>query len=346
MARACPKLLVTRRADTFLSASFGRICWLQPATSSIPLTLRMQPGYDHSYFFISPSWPIICVARRAAAVSPLLDVMIAAARAAGREVERIYGAGCATEWKADGSPVTEADRAAEAIILAHLGEAYPELPVVAEEEACAGRIPQLGARWFLVDPLDGTRGFIDRNGEFTVNIALIDAGRPVAGVVHAPDHRILYAGERGAGAWRSRDGAPPEPIATRAPPPEGLTAIASRSDAEGTRARIGSSADRRIPAVQLIAEILPDRGGQGRSLPPFWPHDGVGYWCGPGVLEAAGGRVLGWTRTAGRPVRWPMESPGSTTRISWPWRADQSRSTAPTIQRLRVSLDCFAFGSQ
>jgi 3'(2'), 5'-bisphosphate nucleotidase len=225
-------------------------------------------------------------------VSRLLDVMIAAARAAGREVERIYGAGCATEWKADGSPVTEADRAAEAIILAHLGEAYPELPVVAEEEACAGHIPQLGTRWFLVDPLDGTRGFIDRNGEFTVNIALIDAGRPVAGVVHAPDYRILYAGESGAGAWRSRDGAPPEPIATRAPPPEGLTAIASRSDPEGTRARIGH-----LP----IAAFLPSSSSlkfcllaEGRA--DLYPRFGrTMEWdtgAGQAVLEAAGGRVL------------------------------------------------------
>jgi 3'(2'), 5'-bisphosphate nucleotidase len=218
--------------------------------------------------------------------------MAAAARAAGREVERIYGAGCATEWKADGSPVTEADRAAETIILAHLGEAYPELPVVAEEEACAGRIPQLGTRWFLVDPLDGTRGFIDRNGEFTVNIALIDAGRPVAGVVHAPDHRILYAGERGAGAWRSRDGALPEPIGTRAPPAQGLTAIASRSDAEGTRARIAH-----LP----ITAFLPSSSSlkfcliaEGRA--DLYPRFGrTMEWdtgAGQAVLEAAGGRVL------------------------------------------------------
>ncbi len=87
------------------------------------------------------------------------------------------------------------------------------MPVLAEEEACEGCIPELGVRFFCVDPLDGTKGFIARNGEFTVNIALIDAGEPIAGVVYAPDLHLLYYGARGEGAHRRRDGAAPDRIA-------------------------------------------------------------------------------------------------------------------------------------
>ena len=116
----------------------------------------------------------------------------------------------------DGSPVTIADRHAELIILERLAAAYPDIPVLAEEEACAGRIPELGDRFFCVDPLDGTKGFVARTGEFTVNIALVEDGEPVAGVIYAPDPRLLYYGARGEGAFRARDKQEPEPIRVRA----------------------------------------------------------------------------------------------------------------------------------
>lgn len=225
-------------------------------------------------------------------MTPLLETLIAAARAAGAEIERIYGAGCATEWKPDGSPVTEADHAAEAIILEHLRQAHPKLPVLAEEEASAGRVPDLGMRWFLVDPLDGTRGFVERTGEFTVNIALIEAGVPVAGVVYAPDRHLLYAGERGAGAWRSSDGGAAEPIRPRDPPAAGLTVLASRADTDATRARL---ADLPVAAFQpsssslkfcLLAE------GSADLYPRFGRTMEWDTGAGQAVLEAAGGRVL------------------------------------------------------
>jgi 3'(2'),5'-bisphosphate nucleotidase len=226
-------------------------------------------------------------------VNPILQLMIDAALEAGAEIEAIYGAGCAAEVKLDGSPVTEADRAAERIILRRLRAAHPDIPVLAEEEACEGCIPELGVRFFCVDPLDGTRGFIDRNGEFTVNIALIDSGAPVAGVVYAPDAHLLYYGARGEGAFRSRAGLEPEPIRTRAAPPGGLTAIGSRNHhAQGTEDR-----NRRLG----IAEYLPS----GSSLKfcmlaegsaDVYPRYGrTMEWdtaAGQAVLEAAGGRVM------------------------------------------------------
>ncbi len=225
-------------------------------------------------------------------MSPVLQHIVDAALAAGAEIEAIYGAGCATEIKQDGSPVTEADRRAEAIILARLAAAHPDVPVLAEEEACAGRIPELGRRFFLVDPLDGTRGFVDRNGEFTVNIALVEKGTPVAGVVYAPDSQALYYGAVGEGAFRRLRGGRAEPLRPRPPPAQGLTAIASRSNADETRARL---------AHLDIAEFIPSSSslkfcllaeGTADLYPRFGRTMEWDTGAGQAVLEAAGGRVM------------------------------------------------------
>ena len=101
--------------------------------------------------------------------------------------------------KGDGSPVTDADHRAEAVILRALAAEYPDIPVVAEEEVSAGRVPPGSEKFFLVDPLDGTREFIERNGEFTVNIALIDKGMPVAGMIYAPALGLIFAAVGRAG---------------------------------------------------------------------------------------------------------------------------------------------------
>ena len=119
------------------------------------------------------------------------------AAAAGAVVMRHYEAGCEVWEKADRSPVTEADKETETLILAELGRAFPGVPVVAEEEAAAGRIAQVGAHFFLVDPLDGTKEFLSRNGEFTVNIAEVVDGVPVRGVVYAPASRADVRGRCG-----------------------------------------------------------------------------------------------------------------------------------------------------
>lgn len=121
-----------------------------------------------------------------------------AALEAGRAILAVYRSGHAVSFKQDLSPVTIADEQAEAIILRHLGRDFPEIAVVAEESVEAGRIPDIGGRpFFLVDPLDGTREFIDHRDEFTVNIAYIVEGRPVAGIVYAPALGIAFTGEAG-----------------------------------------------------------------------------------------------------------------------------------------------------
>ncbi|MEZ5839329.1 MAG: 3'(2'),5'-bisphosphate nucleotidase CysQ [Hyphomicrobiales bacterium] len=131
-------------------------------------------------------------------VSPVIaEGMIAASLAAGRAIMEIYASDFASRSKADKTPVTEADETAEAIILAALDRLLPDVAVVAEESVAAGRIPSIGKRFFLVDPLDGTKEFINRRDEFTVNIALIEDGRPIAGVVYAPALGRLFAGTDG-----------------------------------------------------------------------------------------------------------------------------------------------------
>ncbi len=117
---------------------------------------------------------------------------------AGSAIMRIFHEGCAVDAKADASPVTEADRQAEQIILAGLREIYPDVPCVAEEEASAGILPEsLGDAFFLIDPLDGTKEFVKRGNDFTVNIALIRHGAPEVGVVFAPCSGKLYSGRPG-----------------------------------------------------------------------------------------------------------------------------------------------------
>src|SRR5262249_37662425 len=127
--------------------------------------------------------------------SILQAVFESTAIAAGIEILRIYDAPCDVTYKDDSSPVTAADHASEAIILEALREATPDIPIVAEEQISAGHVPgDLGDRFYLVDPLDGTREFVNRRGDFTVNIALIEHGEPTLGVVYAPTRGWLFAG--------------------------------------------------------------------------------------------------------------------------------------------------------
>jgi len=157
----------------------------------------------------------------------LVDEIAEAAREAGEAILEVVRRGFEVEAKSDLSPVTEADRAAELIILAALARAAPGVPVIAEEEVAAGRIPAHGDFYFLVDPLDGTKEFVRGGDDYTVNIGLIERGAPKLGVVFAPATRRLHGGCVGEGAWLD-EGQGRVPISTRAPG-EQLTAVASKS---------------------------------------------------------------------------------------------------------------------
>lgn len=125
----------------------------------------------------------------------MIGIFEEAALAAGSAILEVFDAGPTVSLKADCSPVTEADERAEAVIVNIISAAFPDIPIVAEEAAAAGHVPETsGGRFILIDPLDGTKEFIGRNPEFTVNIALIEDGAPVLGVVYAPAKGIAYSG--------------------------------------------------------------------------------------------------------------------------------------------------------
>src|SRR5580693_1966546 len=125
-------------------------------------------------------------------MSPFAASLARIAHEAGRLILNHYAQGPVARVKADFSPVTAADEEAEKLILARLAELAPGVPTIAEEEVAAGRLPEVGSRFFVVDPLDGTKEFIKRNGEFTVNIALIENGVPVFGIIYVPVKEQLY----------------------------------------------------------------------------------------------------------------------------------------------------------
>lgn len=213
-------------------------------------------------------------------------------RDAGQVIMDIYATDFDVTRKGDDSPVTQADQRAEDVILAGLAQIAPGIPVVAEEAVAAGKIPEVGEYFFLVDPLDGTKEFISRNGEFTVNIALIRAGRPVLGLVYAPAIGRLFTGAAGVGAWLE-DAQGRRPIRCRAVPDAGLTVVASRSHGDETaldaflagrkvasRTNAGSSLKLCLVAAGE-ADVYPRLG---RTME--WD-----IAAGDAVLRAAGGKV-------------------------------------------------------
>jgi 3'(2'), 5'-bisphosphate nucleotidase len=231
--------------------------------------------------------------------SQLFEAIVATAIEAGRVVHNIYRGGFDVSHKADESPVTSADHAAEAIILQKLREVAPQIPIIAEEEVAAGRVPAVGNEFFLVDPLDGTKEFIQKRGDFTVNIALIRDRVPVLGVVYAPAKSMLFAGNVAArSAFRSdedTDGgsaAPRRAIKVRQVPKGGVTAVSSRSHSTpetdaylaqfnvSDRVSIGSSLK-----FCLVA------AGEADLYPRLGPTMEWDTAAGHAVLLAAGGSV-------------------------------------------------------
>ena len=164
-----------------------------------------------------------------ASPSPFAVQLAEIAWNAGEIILRHYEAGVEARRKEDQSPVTAADEDAERYILEKLRALRPDVPVVAEEEAAAGKIQQIGAHFFLVDPLDGTRAFVRGEPEFTVNIGLIHQRRPVLGVIYAPPQKTLYYGQPGAGAFRQNGDEKPQEIKARKPAADGLVVVRSRS---------------------------------------------------------------------------------------------------------------------
>ena len=231
----------------------------------------------------------------------LLESLLPVAHAAGAAAHEIYGRGFAVERKADRTPVTAADRAAEAIILEHLARLAPGIPVVAEESAAAGRIPEVRAEFFLVDPLDGTQEFIHRRGEFTVNIALVRRELPALGVVYAPVAGVLYAGEvASARAFRCAypveraSAGEREALHVRPVPAEGVTAVVSRSHSTPeTDTYLGHYAVSRRVSIGSSLKFCLVAAGAADLYPRLGPTMEWDTAAGHAVLAAAGGQVVG-----------------------------------------------------
>jgi 3'(2'), 5'-bisphosphate nucleotidase len=223
----------------------------------------------------------------------LLPKLVAIADRASAIVLDFYQRGASVTQKADQSPVTEADQAAEAMILEALRELTPSFPVIAEEEVSAGRIPAIGdGPFWLVDPLDGTREFISRNGEFTVNIGLVDAGLPLAGVVAAPARDLLWCGAAGHSASR-REGRETRSIRVRQRPASGLVAVASRSHRDAaTDAWLAERGIAETVSAGSSLKFCLVAEGQADVYPRFGPTMEWDTAAGHAVLRAAGGRVV------------------------------------------------------
>ena len=223
----------------------------------------------------------------------LRDAVLQLARDAGAAIMRVYVQDFDVERKADKSPLTEADMASHHLISHGLGRLAPQWPLLSEESAAIDwEVRRQWQRYWLVDPLDGTREFIKKNGEFTVNIALVDSGVPVFGVIFAPAVDEMYWAERGLGAF-IRDGGEDLPLASRRPATAPLHVAASRSHRDPASAA----------AIERMGEVEPI--GMGSSLkfcrmaqsrmdvyPRFAPTSEWDTAAGQCILEAAGGCVI------------------------------------------------------
>ncbi|AIR88622.1 3'(2'),5'-bisphosphate nucleotidase CysQ [Pseudomonas cremoricolorata] len=231
----------------------------------------------------------------------LLAEVVTLAQRAGEAILPFWRADVAVTAKADDSPVTAADLAAHHVIVAGLQALTPDIPVLSEEDCgIALEQRQRWQRWWLVDPLDGTKEFIAGSEEFTVNIALIERGEVVFGVVSMPTNGRCYFGGRALGAWRAEAGAAPEAIAVRSQPGAGerFTVVASRRHSspaqelllEGLSAAVGELTLANIGSSLkfcLLAE------GSADCYPRLAPTSQWDTAAAQGVLEGAGGAVLG-----------------------------------------------------
>lgn len=255
-----------------------------------------------------------------AAAAALADV----AREAGRLVAGYYRREAVRSWtKPDDSPVTEADEASHALLMRLLGEAFPGLPVLSEE----GDIPDhaVRSRWrryLCIDPLDGTKGFLHRTGDFCVSLALVEEGRALAGAIHLPVEDAVYWGASGNGgdvagaSWMAHGDGPPAPLRTSRPGSgQGLRVLCSRTretpkldawlaDKPVTARRCRGGAVKFCLLAAGEADVFP-------CLYPTWEWDAA---AGQAIVEGAGGRVL---TLQGEPMRYNKENLINPPFVAW-----------------------------
>jgi len=225
----------------------------------------------------------------------LSDAFVALSRQAGDAIMKVYATDFDARAKADASPVTEADLAADRVIVAGLARAFPDIPIVTEERAETHDVAAAGKRFFLVDPLDGTKEFVKRGGDFTVNIALIEDGVPTRGVVFAPaPNRLFWTADDGT-AYLREGGAERRAIRVAAPDNSALNVVASKSHRDAAtddyiaRYAVGDfkSAGSSLKFCLLAAGEADLYPRLGRTME--WDTA-----AGHAVLRAAGGHVDAW----------------------------------------------------
>jgi 3'(2'), 5'-bisphosphate nucleotidase len=240
-------------------------------------------------------------------LAALLPEVTALARKASEAVMRIYLGGHTVTRKSDASPVTEADQESEAIILEGLRRLTPDMPVFSEEEVAHHGIrfdyEKPPARYWLVDPVDGTKEFVAKRGEFTINIGLVENGRPVLGVLHAPVCGDTYGAAGPDSATVRRAGGRSQSIHVRPPPSTGIVVLASRShgDKAGVSAFLEdyTVAERRLMGSAIKFALIAE--GKGDLYPRLGPTMEWDTCAGHAILEAAGGSVATLT---GKPLRY------------------------------------------
>ncbi len=252
---------------------------------------------------------------------------------AGPAVMNAYTQGCEIWAKADHSPCSEADERAETLLLDGIARNFPGIPVIAEEAVSRGEIPPFSDHFLLVDPLDGTREFIARNKEFTINVALIVGNEPIAGAVYAPAlKKLWFAGSEAFACPRGTNGRPPRlenkfPIHTRSAPASGLVAIESRSHGDGeTDAFLGRlPVKKRVIAGSSLKFCVLAEGGA-----DVYPrHSPTMEWdtaAGDAILRAAGGQMSAWE---GGPFRYGKSGFRNGGFIAW---GDPARSKIGQIE--------------
>jgi 3'(2'),5'-bisphosphate nucleotidase len=233
----------------------------------------------------------------------LAEALLPICIAAGDAILAVRRAGHGVEWKEDNSPVTEADRAAEAVIMAGLATVAAGVPVIAEESAYEGKLPETGQAFFLVDPLDGTREFVKGGNDFTVNIGLVRDGAPAVGAILLPETGKLFWGTVGGGAWRAQvvDGiiSEREPVKVREAGEE-ITVVASRSHrTPETDAYIHKYAVEKLVSAGSSMKFCVVASGKADLYPRMGPTMQWDTAAGDAILRAAGGSVI---RLDGRPL--------------------------------------------
>ncbi len=231
------------------------------------------------------------------------DALVEIAQAAGRAILTIYEQDFAVQHKADQSPLTAADLAAHEQIVTALTDLTPDVPVLSEESAAVPYTQRkTWSRYWLIDPLDGTKEFIRRNGEFTVNIALIEQGRPVLGVVYVPVSGVSYVGEVGVGAWKQLATGEQTRLCVSHPCQQPVRVVASRSHVSAALQQIlDQLGEHQLISMGSSLKLCLVAEGAADLYPRLGPTSEWDTAAAQAVVEAAGGQV---TDLTGQPLRY------------------------------------------